>query len=158
MSKKYPAKIIFKLYPFGLVSKFKPNVHYSLTDFSELIKEMKEHPQTRYYVGSAKKHITYNNDTILVNGKEFKPDEQNSTSYIDNFSLNKSRSVTFDEFSFGYVDLKNPSKHLTDEQVVEFISENTDKKYFLHDRNVRLTIDRKSQLIKTNRPIRKISL
>jgi hypothetical protein len=157
MAKKYPTKIVYKLFPFGLVSTFDPHTHFPLDDLPKLIAEMKSHPQTHYFLKNRRQRITFDEKNIFINGREFKYDDHKATAVIEQYALEKVRTVIFDDFNFGYVDLRNPSKHFTEVEVARYISENRNKKFFLHDRNVRLTINQEGILIKTNRPVRRYS-
>lgn len=153
--KKYPKVIVLKRYPYGLVPNNNPSKHFALDDNSELVDELKQHPNTSYYLAhfSPKNKITLSGSKLMLGGKELSANQTNQ----NNVTINEAKYIIFDEFPYGWSNLAVPSVHYTEDEVKSFISDNPSKKYFFHDKNTRLSLSKSNTLVKTDRPIRRIT-
>jgi hypothetical protein len=156
MATKFPRKVVFIVFPYGIVDPKRPNIHFSFEDQKLIVDEINAHRKTTYYLKrNRKKHLlTVEGNRVLVNGKDF---SQESISI--NTIAEEKRTIIFGSFPYGYANLANPSRHYTEQEIKDMISFYPQKKYFLHDRNTYLTYNlSKRQLVTINRPLRRFSL
>jgi hypothetical protein len=147
MSKKEPKYIIVKLFPFGFANAHKLNEHFTTAQLIELINK-NEKP---IYLNHK-----FKRDLLSVReGKLFVGEKIFDVENVNKLSSQKKSAVIFGRYPFGYINLLQPSIHYDEKEIVEYILTNQNKKYYLDDRNTRLTIDKNGKISVQQRLIRK---